>query len=473
MAYKVVAFGAGFVLMAFELVAARLLAPTIGSSTFIWTNVIGVIMAAMAFGYWAGGKLADGRREVLDIAWLLLLTAVSICFVLLCHGGIIDFAVGMSKDARWQGLFAAGLLFAVPSLLLGMVSPYLAKFAVVNTKSTGRSVAGLSTMNALGSIVGTFVTGFVLFGVMGGNATLFVTIVLAVGISWLLVPRKAWQARAAASVAIVVLSGLVVFKPADPNLITVDTESARYVISRMPWGDKDVTALSTGPGGIQSAVWVEGEKDLVFWYTQKMVGIVEKVFDGTGNILIIGGGAFTMPEYLARKFPNAQVDVVEIDPQLAGIAEKYFRFEQPDNLAVYAEDARSFVRDSNKKYDVILIDAFSDAFVPWQLVTREFGSRIAGILTEDGVVAINTILAPEGKCKGLFEAFYGIYATHLPHRYMIRRAYSRTDYGNLEMVFSRRDLGGLGLEMEVIEKESWKDYGDEFAPIEHLSLKCS
>ena len=471
--YRTVAFVAGFVLMTFELVAARLLAPTIGTSIFVWTNVLGVIMAALALGYWLGGRLADKRKEELDIVWLLVSVAATIIFVLVAGDGIVTIGLRLFSDARWQGLFVALLLFAAPSLLLGMLSPYLAKFAITSTKSSGNAVAGLSTANAIGSILGTFLTGFVLFGLIGGQIILIVLAAITIGASWLVAPKELWKLRVVISAFALLAAIFPVMRP-DAGAITIDTASARYIVKQENWWEngREITTLRAGPRGIQSAVYTDGSYDLVFWYHQQMLNAIARLHDRNDafSVLVLGGGAFTVPDHVARDYPNAQVDVVEIDPELFKIAQEYFGVQDLPNLKVYAEDARSFVRRSEKTYDFILVDVFHDISMPWQFATREFGDAAVGLLSRDGVLAINMIGAQEGGCARIYDAVYGIYARHLPHRYYSKEWPDPTMVSSLELFFSWRPLPELGLTR--LDKEVGVIYTDRFAPIEHLLLQC-
>jgi spermidine synthase len=269
---------------------------------------------------------------------------------------------------------------------------------------------------------------------------------------------------------------------------TIDTASARYIVKQGPYRDgREVTMLIAGPKGVQSAVYTDGSRELVFWYQQQMAEVVGKMFAEQDEFraLILGGGAFTMPDYLARKYPNAQVDVVEIDPTLYEIAKEHFGMEDLPNMKVYAEDARSFVRragafgadspsvgllGAGEKYDFILVDVSYDIAMPWQFVTREFGDAVAELLDDDGVMAVNMLASEVGGCGKMYDAVYGIYARNLPNRYMVRYESGAEVVTNTELFFSRTARPELGL--TALDKKIGTTYTDSFAPIEHLLLSC-
>jgi predicted membrane-bound spermidine synthase len=469
--YGVLALATGFAMMTFELVAARLLAPTIGSSTFVWTNVIGVIIAALSIGYWQGGILADKRKNQIDIVFLCLSTAVAILLVMIFHSHIITLAAQTVSDARIQGLLAAIGLFALPSFCLGMISPYLVKFSVTSTATSGSSVANLSALNAVGSIVGTFTTGFILFGLIGSKATLFFVVVLLVAVSWLIVPKKFCGQRIALSAVIVTLSIMTLLPwPVADNSKTIDTASASYIVRDSVTFGQPTTDLITGPGGTQSSVYQTGEKELVFWYTQTIAEAISELPNQPKRILILGGGAYTLPEYLATHHPDSQVNTIEIDPDLTQIAQQYFRFEPPNNLSVTSTDARAFVNNTDQKFDVIIIDVYSDDNTPWQFVTGEFGQKIASGLTDNGVVLVNAITAREGDCAPLFAAIQSAYGSFLNHGYFQNRIDVPDARSNIIMTFSNQDL--TLSDFNKLDQPATEPYTDDFAPIEHLQQQC-
>ncbi|MDR1196825.1 MAG: fused MFS/spermidine synthase [Candidatus Nomurabacteria bacterium] len=469
--YGIVALTTGFTMMAFELVAARLLAPTIGSSTFIWTNVIGVIIAALSIGYWQGGIVADKRKNPADIVFLCLSTALAILLVMIFHSHIITLAAQTVSDARIQGLLAAIGLFALPSFGLGMISPYLVKFSVLSTATSGSSVANLSALNAIGSIIGTFITGFVLFGLIGSKATLFFIIILLVATSWLIAPKKFWGPRIALSAIVVGLSILSLLPwPSSTNPKTIDTASASYIIQNSTAFGQPTTDLITGPGGTQSSVYQTGDKDLVFWYTRVLVEAISELPKSPQRILILGGGAYTLPEYLAVNYPDSQIDTVEIDPELAQISQQYFRFEPQPNLEITSTDARTFVNNTAQKYDAIIIDTYSDDNTPWQFVTAEFGQKTADSLNDGGAVLANAIAAREGNCAPLFAAIQAAYGSFLNHGYSKNRIDLPDARSNIIMVFSNQTLALS--DFGQLDQPTVKPYTDDFAPIEHLQQQC-
>lgn len=463
---ELIAFLTGFVLMAFELTASRILAPAIGSSTYVWTSVIGVIIAALSVGYYTGGKLADTRDNALDVAALCFIAAVAVVLSLFLYEPVLQLIAVTVEDARLQGVVAATVLFAPTSFILGTISPYLAKLNVRSLATSGRSVASLSALNSVGGIAGTFVTGFILFGYLGSVETLKVVIVLLALTSWLVVPHRRVLERTIFTVA---LAGLLI-APATSNVAmakNIDTPSAHYKIVGGGYEGRQVTGLITGPGGIQSAVYQDGDDELVFWYTRELARVI--VPRAPQRILVLGGGAFTLPQYLARELPSSQIDVVEIDPALESIAEEYFYYDNPQNVKLIFNDARAYVNQNKEPYDVVVVDTYGDSQIPFALTTREYVASLARQVKPDGLVLANIVAGTAGgACERVFSAVDGAYKTEFP--YAVYSQQANLPRVNNVVAYSRDKLTVEG--MKPLELPRGIELTDNFAPTERLYFDC-
>lgn len=468
---ELVAFISGFSLMAFELVGARMLAPTIGSSTYVWTSVIGVIIAALSIGYFAGGKIADIRGRASDVALLCIACAFAIGSMLLLFDGIMEWIVQFNPDLRIRGVIASLILFAPASLVLGMLSPYLVKLKVTSLAVSGQSVAALSASNSIGGIVGTFVTGFVVFSYMGSREALVLLVLLMIGASWLVSAKEGWKLRAAFSVTAL----LIVIIPLGTKtpVVQIDTPSSHYEIRTGYYhGDaaQPIRYLTTGPGGAQSGIYTNRPNELPFWYTKQIVQSVAEV-SSKQNILVLGGGAFTIPEYLARQYPESTVDVVEIDPSLKEIAKKYFDYQPLENINAVDGDARTFVNTAQKHYDVIIVDVYGDVSVPFSLLTKEYAGKIGAITADGGVVVINAIASETGSCAELLQAMDATYRTVLPEATIAQDpTATKGERGNRVLTYSKKNQPFTGT--TVFNTLGGGVYTDNFMPAERLQQSC-
>lgn len=469
--YEAIAFITGFALMVFELVASRILAPTIGSSTYIWTSVIGVIIAALSLGYAVGGWLADKRVAQQDISWLLLAAACCVSFTLVMSQGLLTTLGDTMLDARIKGLIASLVLFMPASFALGAISPYLVRMHTDSITTAGRSVASLSALNAVGGIIGTFSAGFIFFSIMGSRQTLVLVLVLLLAASWLILPRYRWKERALL-VVLLLLTCINAIAPraAAMTLANIDTPSAHYQVINTTYNGQSLNALLTGPRGWQSGVYVNQPDELAFDYTRSIAEVVADA-PHKDRMLVLGGGAFTLPQHFAKTYPSAKIDAVEIDPKLVDIAKEYFHYDAPQNVTIIADDARAYLGYTTTKYDIIVVDVYSDINVPFALATSEYTAVLKQALKPGGVVVANIIGANTPACAPLLGAIHTSYTANFRHY----RAFATQDnelstsqniiavYGNTPLAWAKGTSATLPTGTFLT---------DDYAPIEHLGYPC-
>lgn len=465
--FELISFTTGFALLTYELAAARILAPSIGSSTYVWTGVIGVIIAALSAGFMVGGYIADRRQKAIDVAWLLLLAGCFATITLVTYGGILDWTVEAFQDSRFQAVVAAFILFAPTSFFIGTTSPYLAKLKVTSLRATGQAIASLDTFNAIGGILGTFTTGFILFGFIGSREAIGLVALLLILVSWSVVPGIHTFKRIIVSLLLTLT--ICIPAPIKVGVTDIDTASAHYKVVSGFYGIQPVRGLITGPGGTQSAVYQHGSGDLVFWYTQAMAELT--IQQRPQSVLVLGGGAFTLPQHLSERLPNATIDVVEIDPELKEISKDYFNYREPNNVNEIFTDARTYINQSSKQYDVILVDVYGDASIPFSLMTREYGQAIERLAAPNGMVIANIIGGMQGDaCRDVLEALDSAYRVGLPFALYKNESGKPEERANYIIVYSRQNISLQGFkDMPQVNQEP---YTDNFAPAEKLYYNC-
>ncbi len=460
----VLAAVAGFVLMVFEIAAARILAPTIGSSTYVWTSVIGVIIMALSTGYWVGGRIADLRNNPKDVARLFLVLSATIAVTTIIYMNLLTAVAAWRIDIRFSAVIASLVLFAPTSFVLGAISPYLAKLNVSSLSSTGSAVANLSALNSLGGIVGTFLTGFVLFGVMGVRD---VMVLLAVGS--LIVAVLAYSKRTRRDVqlsVLVLMLGLAAWPGA--GVWAIDTPSAHYVIEDIETPEGTIRTIATGPGGKQSGVYLNKPHQLAFWYTRQIARVID-MQPMKRRIAVLGAGTYTLPAYLAERYPSAHIDVVDIDPQLLTIAREHFDYRSPTNVTPVTADARAFINQVRDPYDVIVVDVFGDDNVPESLLTAEYGRSVKRAVAPGGVVAVNMIASAAGPCQDWFHAQLRPYLDnftsgyYLPQLTLGRRSNMVAVFGDYPI--APPDYMPTGPARGPI-------YTDDYSPVAQLQFAC-
>lgn len=363
-------FFAGMSVMAVELGASRLMAPYFSSSQIVWTVIIGVIMIAMAIGNVWGGKLADKsatpdklyRRLIIAAIWIALIPFVGRYLI---AGISLLLALFVTKNFLvWAALAACLVIFAFPCVLLGTVTPSLTRFTVDNLDDTGKTVGRLNALNTIGSIIGTFVPTFVTIPAVGTAATflIFSGVLAAIGIAYFVFEKKK---SVPGIVSVLLIAGLCFALPSYSfafwqSDITLEDESIYNYLQVQD--DAKRTTLSTNVlFGVQS-VQVKGDA-------------------------LTGMGSGTYASYCTRYFPGASVQGAEIDKKIADIATDYFGL--PGSVTVAVEDGRAYLAASKEKFDVIMVDAYQDITIPFQLSSVEFFNEVRSHLKPNGVMVVN------------------------------------------------------------------------------------
>ena len=399
----VVVFGGGAIGMVLELVGSRLLAPYFGNSLFVWTSLIGVMLGFMSLGYFLGGRLADKYLDTKYLFWILLGAAASVALIAVTQAAVLP-ALAKSGSVRLFSVLSAAVLFAIPSTLLGMVSPYCIRLRMHSVEDSGATVGSLYALSTLGSIAGTFAAGFWLISVFG-SLNLVMLIAISLGALSLLVMgrRVPWQGVALLALVLSTL-GYVRVAVADD---TIDTQYDRYTIREIadPASGRPLIGLSRDQRSAESVSYADNGDPYRFEY-YRYYDLATTLRGGkVRNALLIGGGTFSYPRLFAAANPQATLDVVEIDPALYGIAKSRFGYKDDPRLRLAFEDGRTFLNRAKGPYDAVFMDAFkSQETVPYQLVTRETWQRAYDVLSDDGVVVMNVIASPQDNRRAFFNS---------------------------------------------------------------------
>lgn len=152
----------GFFVMSIELLGGRLLAPTFGSSIYVWGALITIFMLALSIGYLAGGRWSMRSPSLRRLGAILLLAAVTTVPTLVFSGALLDTVAEAIPDPRFGSLVGAAVLFFVPTVFSGMVSPYAVRLNVDDRTTSGRHAGQLYFVSTFGSAAGTLLTSFYL-----------------------------------------------------------------------------------------------------------------------------------------------------------------------------------------------------------------------------------------------------------------------------------------------------------------------
>jgi spermidine synthase len=405
-------FCCGAVVMALELMGSRLLAPHLGTSLVVWSALIGVVLSALSLGYWAGGRWADSRPRIGLLALVLLLAGIAVAITWLIHEPLLELLDATRLPLPARAAVAAAVLFGPASLLLGMVTPIATRLVLADVTRGGTTVGRLYALSTVGSIAGTFLTGFVLFAFVGSRQTLIGSALLLVLLSLLLAPRQASGPKIAAIVLLTLgaaLSALSENRASNGGRRVIDSLYSRLLVLRAveSGSGRQMRVLQTGPLWFQSAVYLDDPDELALEYT-RFFRLMHHFSPAARRVLVIGGGGYCVPRDVLRHNPAAHVDVVELDPAVTDLATRFCLKETTGRLTTFHEDARPFLgRPGAARYDVIIGDAFSSSYtLPFHLTTREATAAMAARLKTGGLLLVNIISALEGPHSRFFRAYY-------------------------------------------------------------------
>lgn len=418
---EIAVFACGAVVMIFELVGSRILGPHFGTSIFVWTSLIGIVLGSLSVGYYLGGKMADKRADFDRLSFIIFLAAISIGLILFIKDILLIVLQIKIPDVRIASALASLVIFSPASVLLGMVSPYAVKLKVENLNTSGSAVGNLYAISTVGSIVGTFLAGFYLIPQFGTNKLLIILMMALLAVSLSLTVKKNATAKIVA--LFLAILGLIGIGTADrmgekASFIDIDTAYNRIWIhnSKDPTTGKPTRMLGINNEN-HSSMFLDSD-ELVSGYA-RYYHLARHFNPGFKKTLMFGGGGYSFPRDFLRAYPEATMDVVEIDPKITELAKKYFRLKDDPRLAIYHEDGRVFLNKSTGKYDVIFGDAFGSRYaVPYQLTTKEAVQKKYDILNDKGIVILNLISAVEGEKGEFFRAEYATYKSIFPEVYV-------------------------------------------------------
>ena len=415
------AFTGGLASLGIEFAAARLLAPFFGQSLFIWGTLIGLILIYLTVGYYAGGRLADRRPEArllfqLAGAAALLTAAIPIAsrpILSLAQTGFAQVSVGLVLGS----LISVIVLFAAPVILLGMVSPFVIRLRIRQLETAGNAAGAVYALSTLGSILGTFLPVFWLIPTYGTRPTIFILAFLlgAISTAGLYEPgrRRLYLLIPVVIVALALLSGGAI-RGAAYGVRVYETESAYNYIQVIRTGTETQLLLDEG-----SAVHSIYDPTSLYTHGYWDDALLAPYFgsgQAPGRVALVGLAGGTVARQFTAIDGPMPIDGVEIDPKIVEVGRRYFEMTEP-NLHVIVADGRYWMATEAGQYDVILVDAYRQPYIPFYLTTREFFESAKAHLKPDGVLAINVGRTPTD--NRLVEALSGTLNAVFPNVFVL------------------------------------------------------
>jgi len=463
-------FFASVCLMMLEIAAGRLAARYIGSSLYTWTAVIGIIIGGITIGYYLGGRLADFFSSVKIIFWLLIISSFSTIAAIILNNIVPEWTLLWRMEMAPRVLCHIAIIFFIPSLFMGGISPAAVKMALSGSQTAGRTIGKMYALGALGSILGTFLAGFLLIGTIGTVNTLWLVAAILLILAAAIQPKSVWIYIFAALfifMAITATSNLKWAKDIGSAILLRQTQSPDMLYeTESQYGYVAVHQLTKNPDERQfvqdnlkshSQIIMDNIRDLRFFYIRVYGAVTRRASEGREKLktLSIGGGGYVFPRYILDMWPGSSVDVAEIDPAVTEAAMQAFGLPRDTPIRTINLDGRNFADELLEKkrngrrepdYDFIYMDAFNDLSVPFQLLTYQFNQKIEKLLAADGVYLINLIDTHES--RRIIASFAKTIKKTFPHVYVITKKIDYNISSNFIVIASKRKINLEGFNLE-------------------------
>lgn len=451
-------FAGGLVTLGLELSAARLLDPWFGNSILVWAALIGLVLACLSLGYWLGGRLADRRPSASLLYAIALAGALLVGLIPAAARPILHMAALSSLDLQQTMslglLLAAGLaiffLFSLPTLLLGMISPFALRLALADVASGGQVAGRLYALSTIGSLLGTFLPVLVLIPAIGARLTfaLLAALLAVVALIGLFLERPR-----AAGLALLVLPFLVALAwagsrgPVKPAAgLLHEGESLYNYYQVLQRGPETWLKLNEGIGihsvyhpqsALSEGIWdyflvapLFGERN------SEELGGIQGNSTGTPveSLYLVGLAGGTVAQLYSDVYGPIPIDGAELDPEIVAVARSYFHLDEYPNVNAVAADGRRWLlrQPPEQRYSVIAIDAYRPPYIPFQLATVEFFQLVREHLAENGVVAVNAARSTDD--YSLVDALASTMAQVFPSVYAVDESTEGFTLGNSLLV---------------------------------------
>lgn len=477
--YDITLFFTSALIMIIELLASRILAPYIGTAYSVWVGVIGVVMGSMSIGNIIGGKIADKNKTADKVPFIFTLISIYLTIIYIMHESILTQISTSNATYNIKIIAANIILFAMPNILFGIISPYIFKLKLAICKEKGKELGYLDALTTIGSLVGTFLVGMWILPAIGTMNVLGICIIL-ISLLGMINTNKLLEKNNLICTIIILLNILFIFNYnlnqnslEKSKVLSVDSQYSRIIVRERETSESTYRDVLTDPYAIQSSTDINNPNDINTEYI-KYYDLINEYKPDFKETLILGGGAFTYPKYYVETYPDKEIDVVEIDEKYIKIAEEYFFLKPHTKMNIINQDARMYINKTNKKYDAILNDCFNSVVVPPQMITSEFIKRVKTNLKRDGTYIMNFIAPLAGDTKILDTTLNTIYTQfEYIDVYKINNEQEDENFQNLIIVATDRKVSATSREKYDYKKnpKNNKIFTDDNCPIDVWMLQ--
>ncbi len=378
----------GAAIMVVEILGAKMLSPFMGTSHFAWTAQIAVTLVALACGYYAGGRMADRSPHLARLYWAIIISAVYLAFTVLVIEPVAYWCLDFNLVAG--SLLASAILYFLPLSLLAMTGPFLVRMITASVLNVGGNVGRLTALGTVGSFLGTMFVGYLVIPLLPNSVTMYLTSgsLAAIALIYFAVFRRKNAGGALILCALGALPVLLAPTGVRHHFNRVEEKfrgNSHFGLLQVIDGREGAIRYYLNDNLVQNTYDPEtGQSVSVFTYM--LAGMAECYTTNIQDVLCIGMGVGIVPMHFARA--GANVDVVEINPEVLPVAEKWFGFD-PSKARVIFDDGRHYLNRCRKQYDAVVLDAFLGDSSPSHLMTREAFESIKRVLRPGGALVIN------------------------------------------------------------------------------------
>ncbi|MCS7094839.1 MAG: fused MFS/spermidine synthase [Thaumarchaeota archaeon] len=439
-------FFSGAAVMIVEIAGGRVINAVYGSSAVVWGGVIGVVLTALAVGYYVGGRLADRFNPRTVITMMMLCAGVYVSMLPTVIAFLGSAAQLVYLDERLGSVVMGSAVVGVPSVFMGGVVPSAVKHLSEGRAGIGSISGNVYALSTAGSIVGSFSTTFLLLQYVELNL-----IFLATGISILLI---AFLGSGRGSLLNAMLGALfLVLLVASPTFLVCSTAYAGDVklvtdseYSRIVVVDHSGRRHLYINGLLHSGMDIGEPSSLPFPYTRLFV--LGPLLNPLGNsVLFVGGGGFSGPKFFADSYEGLSISVVEIDGKVVDVARQFFHLTEYENrMQIVVMDGRRYLVLTEGLFDIIVLDAYSKNYIPFHMVTQEFFTLLKSRLNEGGIVVSNVIASLSGPASAVLWAYVKTVMEVFGGEVLVVPVSSNNslDVQNVMVVFGKRQLPEAG-----------------------------
>jgi len=470
--------------MIFEILWARILWVYVGTSLFVWTSIIGLILFALSLWYYIWWRLSDGWSNLISVAKIFSLCALGFTLIPYISDPILILITTYISDVRYSSLLATLILFVPVSIALWMIQPICTKVQLEDMKSAGKIIGRIGSIGTIGSIIWTICAWFFLIPYFWIYSLLIAMSVVCVSISLLLSGRILLFLNLALLLFVLLTYGV--------NKLHSESLKAAW-ITQIETSYSHLTIKDEQRNGVKVRnLYVDNvthagmslESDELLYPYTRAYHLFEVFNPDAHDVLMLGWAAYSFPKSFLSRHGAKYLNVVEIDPGMTRVAKEYFNLEDSDRLRTIHSDARVYLNVSDKKYDAILWDAFGSYYsIPYQLTTRETVEKKYNLLSENGVVLLNIISSLSWNTSKFLHAQYKTYASIFPDVQIIPISHPDDEsvVQNIMLIARKNPSTKIGEAKNLQEQEflaqmryleldaSTKVLSDDYAPVDFFT----